>query len=379
MNVPFIDLKPFALLARTAVIDGWSDVVAQTAFVNGQRVSDLEQQLCNALDVGQTICCANGTDALIVALQALGVGPGSKVALPNLTFWATYEAIVHLGGTPVLLDTDAEHLQVALAELKRAHESHGLDAFVLVHLMGWASPECEAIRNFCREAGIDLLEDGAQAFGVRIATDEEPSGRSVFEGARIATLSFYPAKVIGGCMDGGAIFCNDEALAARVRKLCNHGRSAHFSYDEVGWNSRMSGLQAVWLKEMVAAAPDVLAARCRLEEKYHQQLGDLGGRLHWHRAPEGVRGNGYLAVCQLLEGNLDVFLAALRREGIGLGRVYPAGIAKQPPAKGALRSSKLEQSEAFCRRVFNLPLFFGMTDLQFETVKATVERCIEEA
>ena len=257
-------------------------------------------------------------------------------------------------------------------------------AFVLVHLMGWASPECTALRDYCRRQGIHLLEDGAQAFGVRLSetnpsNPSSPVTRGVFAGARIATMSFYPAKVIGGCMDGGAICCNDEPLALHVRKLCNHGRSAHFRYDAVGWNSRMSGLQAVWLREMVARAEAIVAARRRIESRYHEELGDLNARLKWHTAPDHVHGNGYLAVCQLREGNLEDFLAALRREGIDVRRVYPESIAQQAPARDALRSSSLEHSEGFCRRVFNLPLFFGMSDEQFEAVHRAVKRCIEEA
>src|SRR5262249_9901474 len=173
-------------------------------FVGGPRVSALEKKLASVLGVPNVVSCANGTDALIVGLQALGVKRGSKVALPNLTFWATFEAVVALGATPVLIDVDPDDLQMSLAALKSAHDAHRFDTAMLVHLYGWASAQLKEIRAFCKERNIALLEDGAQCFGV------EAFGRPVLADATVATLSFYPAKVVGGAMDGGAVTMQSE-------------------------------------------------------------------------------------------------------------------------------------------------------------------------
>src|SRR5262249_688455 len=157
--------------------------------------------------VARAVSCANGTDALRIALQAAGVRAGMKVALPNLTFWATFEAAAQLGAVPVLVDVDPEDLQLSLEELRAAHDVHRFDAAILVHLYGWASARVREIRAFCKDRGVALVEDAAQAFGV------EAFGRPLLEEAEIAALSFYPAKVLGGAMDGGAIALGgDDAL-----------------------------------------------------------------------------------------------------------------------------------------------------------------------
>ena len=287
-NVPFIQLKPTAQRLRASVLPAWERAYDACEFVGGPSVARLEAELAARLHVKNALACANGTDAILIALQAGGVGPGTRVAMPNLTFWATYEAAAQLGATPVLIDTD-ETLQMSYAEFTAAWEKHRFEAAVLVHLMGWATPELARFRAFCRERKILLVEDGAQSFGVEVA------GRPVFAGAQISTLSFYPAKVIGGCMDGGAILTDDPVLAATAKTLCNHGRAAHYSYSHVGWNSRMGGMQAIYLLEFLAAFDEILADRRRTEARYLEAAAGWSG-VTVHRAPDGVRGNAYLSV-----------------------------------------------------------------------------------
>src|SRR5213075_1096267 len=132
------------------VLPAWADCLEKCELVGGPRVTALEKKLGGVLGVPRVVSCANGTDALIVGLQALGVKRGSKVALPNLTFWATFEAVAALGATPVLVDVDPDDLQMSLAELKSAHEAHRFDAAMLVHLYGWASAQLREIRAFCK-------------------------------------------------------------------------------------------------------------------------------------------------------------------------------------------------------------------------------------
>jgi dTDP-4-amino-4,6-dideoxygalactose transaminase len=373
MKVPFVDLKPTAALVQAPVLAHWQRAVEATQFVGGPAVTGFEAALAGKLQVEHAISCANGTDAILIGLQALGIGAGHKVAVPNLTFWATYEAVAQLGATPVLIDVDAGDLQMDLEELQAAHERIGLDAVVLVHLMGWASGRLEAFRRWCAERELPLVEDGAQSYGVEVG------GRSVYSGARVATLSFYPAKVLGGCMDGGAITTNDASVAEAARNLCNHGRATHFSYSRVGWNSRMSGLQASWLSELLTHSDAILAQRRTFAQRYQALFAELGEQVVGHGPGAGVTENGYLAVCELRKGEPGQLGAALGNAGVGHGRVYPQTLDQQPPASGALRVSELARSRKFCERVLNLPLFYGMTDEQFNHVAGAFRAAVLEA
>jgi UDP-2-acetamido-2-deoxy-ribo-hexuluronate aminotransferase len=372
VNVPFIDLKRVARLVEGPVLEQWQRLVAGTEFVGGPTVAALERKLGEALGVRHAITCSSGTDALYIALQALGIGPGKKVAVPNLTFWAPYEAIVQVGATPVLVEIDPVDLQMDLEELRRGYAEIGFDAVILVHLMGWASARVAEFRDFCRKKGIPLLEDGAQSWGVKIG------GESVYAGAEVSTLSFYPAKVVGGCMDGGAMFTNDAELATLMRKLCNHGRATHYSYSHVGWNSRMGGVHAAWLLAVLDHAGEIVRQRSAFAAQYDELFQELSDEVTGYRAPPGVEGNGYLSVCTLERAELDAVVARLGEAGVGTGRVYPATVDVQPPAAGALRAGDLRHGHAFCANVLNLPLFYGMTDDEFEYVQVTLRRVLEE-
>ena len=356
MKVPFVDLTRVAALVQDEARSAWAKLVSNTEFVGGPTVRAFEAALGAELRARHVVACASGSHALVIALQALGIGPGKKVALPNLTFWATYEAVAQLGATAVLIDVDPEDLQMSLAELGVAFEQHRFDAAILVHLMGWASPRLAEIRRWCAERGIALLEDGAQSFGVEV------DGAPVYAGAQLSTLSFYPAKVLGGCMDGGAILTDDETLAEHCRRLGNHGRTSHFGYAHVGWNSRMGGLQAAWLMQMLGHAPEILACRRTLLARYQAELAQSSARCRLHLPPAAVRGNGYLCVCTLERASHEAMARRLGEAGIGVGRVYPSTLADQAPARAALRASDLKHSRAFCRKVLNLPLYYAMSD-----------------
>lgn len=369
--VPFVDLSRVTSLVRDAVRDAWTEVVAAGELTGGPTVSAFERELGAHLGVRHVVGCSNGTDALVVGLQALGIGPGKRVALPNLTFWASYEAVVQRGAQAVLVDVDPEDLQLDPVQLARAHERVGLDAVLLVHLLGWTSSRLAEIRAWCQERELPLLEDAAQAFGVEVA------GRSVLADAQLATLSFFPAKVLGGCMDGGALLTSDGALAARLRSLCNHGRSGHFEHGEVGHNARMGGLQAAWLRQMLRHAPTILGERRAHEAELRAWLDRHRPRVRPHGPPAGVTGNGYLSVCRVPAAQRALLARRLGEAGIAIRHVYPVTVADQPAAGDALHASSLEHSRQLCREVVNLPLFFGMRPDELVAVRQAFERALE--
>lgn len=373
MPIPFIDLKRLTGRVREGVLADWADCLDKCEFVGGPRVGALEGELARSLGVPRVVSCANGTDALLVGLQALGVGPGKKVALPNLTFWATFEAVAQLGATPVLVDVDPDDLQLSLDALRSAHEAHRFDAAMLVHLYGWTSARLAEIRAFCRERGVALLEDGAQSFGVTFA------GEPVLAKAAVGTLSFYPAKVVGGAMDGGAITVQTEEHERLLRSLCNHGRSEHYSYAHVGWNSRMGGLQAAFLTRVLAEVPEILRSRRAAAQRYRERLASVKG-VKVYGPPAGVVENGYLNVLTVEGmGGQDV-VEGLKRAGVGAARTYPEPMDAQPPAKaaGAIAHGDLSVSRRFCASVVNLPLFYGIRedecDAAVEALRGVVAR-----
>lgn len=373
MIVPFIDLAPTATLVRQSAMSAFHQVVDRTEFVGGSTVAALEHRLARRLAVRHVVTCASGSDALAIALAATGIGPGKTVAVPNLTFWATYEAVVHVGATPVLVDVNPADLQMDFDQMTRTHERMRLDAVLLVHLMGWATPRLQAFRSFCRENGLVLVEDGAQAFGVEV------HGKSVFAGAQVSTISFYPAKVVGGCENGGAILTDDDTIAEAARKLGNHGRTAHYTHTHVGWNSRMGGLQAAWLMAVLDHEGRILSERRRIAQSYLEMFGRLESKVTRLGPPDGVLGNGYLSVCTLKTASLDWVTAELAAAGIQVGRVYPETVDRQPPACSAPRIGDLPNARAFCASVINLPLFFGMTAAQVDYVQTTFSRVLAGA
>jgi dTDP-4-amino-4,6-dideoxygalactose transaminase len=372
--IPFIDLKRLVAEIRADVIADWTACLDNTEFVGGPRVSAVEKKLATVLGVPNVVSCANGTDALLVALQAVGVKRGMKVALPNLTFWATFEAVAQLGAIPVLVDIDPDDLHVSLDELRSAHESHRFDALMLVHLFGWTSTRLAEIRAFCKERNVALVEDGAQCFGVEV------SGKPVLADAAVATLSFYPAKVVGGAMDGGAVTVQSKEHEAFLRSICNHGRSDHYSYAHVGWNSRMGGLQAAFLLRVLDKVPAILESRRSTASWYRQRLASMKGVRVFGpaNASSGIVENGYLSVLTVEGKRGQEVVDALKAAGVGAARTYPETMDVQPPAKaaGAIVHGDLRHSKAFCERVVNLPLFYGMRAEEREAAVAALSKIV---
>ncbi len=366
-RVPFVDLTRLLSRVRDDVLQDWNESLRSGELVGGSRVRALEEALARALGAPHVVACANGTDAVLVALQAAGVRRGMKVALPNLTFWATFEAVAQLGAIPVLVDIDPDDLQMSLAELRSAHDAHRLDAAVLVHLYGWASSRLREIRAFCQARAIALIEDGAQSFGV------EASGEPLLAQAAVATLSFYPTKVVGGAMDGGALALQSQEQASLVRALSNHGRSGHYQHEHVGWNCRMGEVQAAFVARVLGQLPSILQSRRAAAAWYRKRL-EHERRIKVHGPPEGIVENGYMNVITVEGRDAEAIVAALAADGIQAARTYPRTLADQPPARdaGAIAHGDLRWSRGFCRRVLNLPLFFAIREDECEAAARTL-------
>jgi dTDP-4-amino-4,6-dideoxygalactose transaminase len=358
VNVPFIDLKRYEEGFHESLIKKFHSMTLNSQYIGGLDVTELEKRLQSKLDVTYAITCANGTDAIQLALRAVGVGEGDVVLVPNVTFWATFEAVVNVGAKPVTVDADSSDGGVCFNAFAEAIRECRPKAALVAHLYGWGSVRLLELRALCQEHGVVLVEDCAQAFGVRY------QGEPIFKGAHISTTSFYPAKVLGAAGDGGAVFTDDAELADKVRRLGNHGRTAHYGYGDVGWNSRLDSLQAAFLNLSLDHIEARIASRREAVAFYQKHLPINGIQLM--NAPAGYEENGYCNVCRVPDAALKASLEArLKAEGIGFGNIYPSVMSSQPGAAAYLKGHfGGKVGEQLCSSVLNLPLFPYMSETE---------------
>ena len=202
-QVPFITLNRFENGFKENFLSQVETLFDQTQFIGGPQVENLENTLAQKTGAKHVIGCANGTDAIQLALRAVDVKRGDVVLVPDMTFWATFEAVVNVGAGPATVDVNRETCHWDIETFKEAVAKFKPKAAIMVHLYGWASPDTMVIRKFAKENNVILIEDGAQCFGTEV------DGKSVLGSALIATTSFYPAKVLGASGDAGAVFTSD--------------------------------------------------------------------------------------------------------------------------------------------------------------------------
>lgn len=372
MSVPFIDLRRF----EPDFLSRWAETSARisenTMFVGGPETAKLEKTLADEAGAAAVVGCANGTDALQLALRAAGVGHGDLVLIPDATFWATFEAVVNVGARPVTVDIDMADLQMDFDLFRAAVEEYKPKAAILVHLYGWASAKLDEFRQFCDERGVFLVEDGAQCYGVTW------KGDSVYKDAKLATVSFYPAKVLGSCGDAGAVYCATNDLADTVRMLGNHGRTTHYGHGLVGWNSRMGGFDAAFLNLSLEYVGERIRSRRKSAEVYRERFADLGVQVVG--PPDGYVENGYLAVTLHDPGARPALEEALREAKIGFGTVYPGAMSRQPGAGGFIAGAvKGDNAHYLSQSIINPPLFAGMTGAEIDEVVGVFARALGRA
>lgn len=366
MLVPFITLNRF----EAGFLADWQDKVGamsvSASFIGGPEVSKLETDLSAFLNVEHTVTCGNGTDALQLGLRALGVGEGDIVLVPDMTFWATFEAVINVGAKAVTVDIDLEDGGVDFSAFEQAIETYKPKAAIVAHLFGWGSARLADIRELCKAKSVLLLEDGAQCFGVNF------NGDSIYKDALVSTTSFYPAKVFGAAGDGGAVFSRDESIANRVKQLSNHGRINHYGHGLVGWNSRMDAFQAAYLNLSRPYLASKIASRLASARAYRAQL--KHPKLRVLSPSRDYEENGYCNVCLIEDLDFKARLEAhLREQDIGFGNIYPGPMSKQPGAGTHLVGSVGgEKAATWCASVLNLPLFPYMRVDEIETVVSHV-------
>lgn len=365
-QVPFIALNRFEDGFKEQFLNGVTDLVDNTQFVGGPQVAKLEQTLAEKSRADYVVGCANGTDAIQIALRAVGVEKGQVVLLPDMTFWATFEAVINAGAEPVTVDVNRETCHWDIETFKQAVDEFQPKAAVLVHLYGWACPDTAAIRAYAKEKRVLLIEDGAQCFG----TDYDQ--KSVLGTALIATTSFYPAKVLGASGDAGAIFTNDEEIAKTARILCNHGRTDHYSHGLVGWNSRIGSYESLFLNMSLNHIDARLQSRINAVEYYQEHLEGLP--LNALTSVERVKENGYCAVAMIEPALRSDLIKSLQNANIGFGTIYPGAMSHQPGSNAFLKGKiDLGNADYISKSVLNLPCFAYISEAELEYVVKAVK------
>jgi dTDP-4-amino-4,6-dideoxygalactose transaminase len=367
-RVPLVDLRAAHAEVADEVELGFKRVLEAAAFVGGEEVRAFEREYAACCALPHCVGVANGTDALELALRAVGVRAGAEVVLPANTFIATAEAVVRIGARPVLVDCDpATHLLDADAAL--AAVTPATAAIVPVHLYGQLAP-VERLAG----AGVPIVEDAAQCQGA--TRHGRPAGSW-----GVAATSFYPSKNLGAYGDAGAVVTTDESIARRVRALANHGDGATDRHEVVGWNSRLDALQAVVLRTKLLRLARWNRARQIAADRYETLLRPfevlrptvLDGNEHvWHLYVVRVPGDG-------TSRRRDRLLARLAEAGIGAGVHYPAPVHRVPAfADLGYPDGALPHAEAAATEILSLPLYPQLTADQQEFVVATLAAALRE-
>jgi dTDP-4-amino-4,6-dideoxygalactose transaminase len=257
-SIQMVDLKQQYTRIKDDVDAGIKEVIDNTAFINGKAVGDFAANLSKYLGIKYVVPCANGTDALQIAMMALNLKPGDEVISPSFTYIATTEVIALLGLKTVFVEVDAQTFCIDPQAIEKAITSK-TKAIVPVHLYGQAA-NMEAIMDIARRYNLYVIEDNAQAIGSDYTFTNGDTKKTGTIGT-VGATSFFPSKNLGCYGDGGAIFTDDETLASRLKMIANHGQSARYYHDMVGCNSRLDSIQAAVLNVKLKHLDAYIAAR----------------------------------------------------------------------------------------------------------------------
>ena len=340
--IPMADLRRGGPALDAALEAAFARVLRSGQYINGPEVAALEAECADYLGVAHAIGVSSGTDALLVALMALDVGPGDEVICPTYSFFATAGAITRVGATPIFVDCAPEGFGLDVEAVRRARTER-TRAVIPVHLFG----ECLELEGL--PEGVPVIEDAAQAFGARRGA--RVAGR---DGA-LGCFSFFPAKNLGALGDGGLVTTQDASLAARVRRLRVHGAEPKYFHEEVGGNFRLDALQAALLRVKLPLLDAAVARRAANAAAYDEAFADLGlGLPHGH---EGHVWNQYVVTWPSPEAR-ERARAKLLERGVSSMIYYPVPLHRQACfASLGLAEGSLPRAERLARTSLAIPLF----------------------
>lgn len=355
--IPFIDLAAQQERIRVSLEARMAKVLAHGQYILGPEVAELEEALVAFTGATHCITCANGTDALQIALMALGIGPGNEVITPGFSYIATAEAVAILGAKPVFVDVDPVTYNVDPKGI-RAAITHRTKAIIPVSLYGQPA-EFAAINAIANEYALPVIEDGAQSFGATL------SGSRSGNFSTIGCTSFFPSKPLGCYGDGGAIFTSDDDLAIRMRQIARHGQDRRYHHVRLGLNSRLDTLQAAVLLAKLDIFDDEIAARNAAAERYSAMLSETD-----IAAPVVLDGSiSAWAQYTVRVADRDAVQAHMKAAGIPTTVHYPLPLNCQPAV--ADPHARLPEGDKAAAEVLSLPMHpYLYADAQVRVIAA---------
>lgn len=365
-NIKMVDLGRQYQRLKDDIDNAMQQVITTTAFIKGPEVEQLEEQLCNYLNVKHTIGCGNGTDALQLALMALDLSPGDEVITSNFTFIATVEVIALLGLKPVLVDVDPHTFNLDTAQVKKAITPQ-TKAIVPVHLFGQCA-DMDTLCQLAREHNIYIIEDGAQSIGAEytFANGEVKKASAIGD---IGTTSFFPSKNLGAFGDGGAVFTNNDVLAAKIRSVANHGMSKRYHYNHIGINSRLDTLQAAILTVKLKQLDDFNRRRQAAADYYDHAFAANNIIQVPHRSLNSTH-VFHQYTLRIKKGDRNKLQEYLKNKSIPSMIYYPVPLHTQEAYnRYAFNDNNFPVTKMLCEQVLSLPMHTELTidELDFIT------------
>lgn len=372
-KIRFQDLNRLHESVKPALTSAFEKVLESSAFIQGPFVAGFEAEFASFTGAKHCLGVANGTDAIEIVLEALGIGEGDLVLLPSLTFTATAEAVVRAKAVPVFADVDADtlcaevkHYQAALSQARNQHPGLKPKALILVHLHGRVlNPE--PLMEWAAQENLEVIEDCAQAHGAWVS--DQHAGTFGAAG----TFSFYPGKNLGALGDAGAIITNSDALAQKVRLLRDHGRTQKYFHEAVGRNSRLDGLQAAFLSVKLKSLPEWTRRRQDIAKRYHELLTSVSGLMLPPLEPQTKSHvfHNFVIKVTAPQKNRDGLKTWLQERGIETGIHYPLGLHEQPAYKDFTMGA-LASTEKSVKEILSLPIDPFLDDNQIQRVSVEV-------
>jgi len=368
-NIQMVDLRSQYEKIKIEVNYGIQEVIDTTTFIKGGKVNDFQHDLESYLNVKHVIPVGNGTDALQIALMALGLKPGDEVIIPTFTFIATAEVVALLGLTPVVVDVDFDTFNISLESLKKAITPK-TKAIVPVHLFG-QNADMEAILALAKEHNLFVVEDACQSIGSVYTFSD---GRQVQSGCmgEIGCTSFFPSKNLGCFGDGGAIFTNNDELAAKMRAISNHGMVVRYHHDLVGVNSRLDSIQAAVLEVKLKHLNEYCASRQAAAKYYDAAFAAIDKLITPVRFAAST--HVFHQYTLKLNGvNRTEFIKYLTDKGIPAMVYYPVPLHLQKAYQDArYKAGDFPVAEKLCDCVVSLPMHTELTEEQLEYITKSV-------
>lgn len=369
-KIQMVDLQGQYEHIKEKINDSLQEIMQTSAFINGPEVQQFQKELEEYLGVKHVIPCANGTDALQIAMMGLGLQPGDEVITADFTFAATVEVIALLQLTPVLVDVEPDTFNIDPEAIKKAITSK-TKAIVPVHLFGQTA-NMDAIMEIAKEHKLYVIEDNAQAIGAEFHSREAKTFKTGTIGD-VASTSFFPSKNLGCFGDGGAIFTNNDDLAHIIRGIVNHGMYERYHHDVVGVNSRLDSFQAAVLRAKLPNLDLYNEARKEAARKYDQAFDGQEHIITPHRAGECDTHVYHQYTLKISNGKRDALVKHLNEKGIPCGVYYPIPLHSQK----AYRDERYNEADfpvtnQLVKEVISLPMHTELTDDQIDLITSTV-------